>query len=95
MEASGFPPIDADSGVTHSLKTSTARLHDSQVWDALLHGGETSVWADKDYVSTERGAAFNGPGKVWGVMRKPPKDRVPGRGVAGHEDRRHFRCVPA
>ena len=39
--------VDADSGVTHSLETSTAKLHDSQVWDALLHGEETSVWADK------------------------------------------------
>jgi len=58
--------VDADSGVTHSLETSTARLHDSQVWDELLHGGETSVWADKGYVSAEREAAFTGPGKAWG-----------------------------
>ena len=39
--------VDADSGVTHSLETSTARLHDSQVGGQLLHGEETSVWADK------------------------------------------------
>ncbi len=38
--------VDADSGVTHSLDTSTAKLHDSRVWDALLHGDETSVWAE-------------------------------------------------
>ena len=38
--------VDADSGVVHSLETSTARLHDSQVWDELLHGEETSVWAE-------------------------------------------------
>ena len=65
--------VDADSGVTHSLETSTAKRHDSQVWDELLHGEETSVWADKGYVSAEREAAFKGPGKVWGVMRKAPK----------------------
>jgi IS5 family transposase len=35
--------VDAESGVTHSLETSTTKLHDSQVWDALLHGKETSV----------------------------------------------------
>ena len=64
--------VDADSGVTHSLETSTARLHDCQVWDDL-HGEETSVWVDKGYVSAEREAAFKGPGKVWGVMRKAPK----------------------
>jgi len=65
--------VDADSGVVHSLETSTAKLHDSQVWDELLHGEEASVWADKGYVSAEREAAFAGPGKVWGVMRKAPK----------------------
>ena len=65
--------VDLDSGVVHSLDTSTAKLHDSQVWDALLHGEETSVWADKGYVSAEREAAFAGPGKAWGVMRKAPK----------------------
>jgi IS5 family transposase len=33
--------VDAESGVIHSLETSTAKVHDSQVWDALLHGNET------------------------------------------------------
>lgn len=30
--------VDVDNGVTPSLKTSTAKPHDSHVWDALLHG---------------------------------------------------------
>jgi IS5 family transposase len=65
--------VDADSGAVHSLDTSTAKLHDSQVWDELLHGDEDSVWADKGYVSAEREAKFKGPDKVWGIMRKAPK----------------------
>ena len=74
--------VDAQSGITpkaclwhdvHSLDTTTAKTHDSQVWDELLHGDETSIWADKGYVSAAREAAFSGPGKVWGVMRKAPK----------------------
>ena len=65
--------VDADSGIVHSLETTTAKVHDSQVWDDLLHGAETSVWADKGYVSAAREAAFSGPGKFWGVMRKAPK----------------------
>jgi IS5 family transposase len=28
----------------HSLYTTTAKAHDSQVWDELLHGDETSIW---------------------------------------------------
>ncbi|RDC67731.1 IS5 family transposase, partial [Rhodovulum sp. 12E13] len=59
--------VDADSGIVHSLETTTAKMHDSQVWDELLHGAETSVWADKGYVSAAREAAFSGPGKFWGV----------------------------
>ncbi len=65
--------VDADSGIVHSLETTTAKVHDSQVWDELLHGQEMSVWADKGYVSATREAAFSGPGKFWGIMRKAPK----------------------
>lgn len=64
--------VDADSGITRSLETSTVKLHDSQVWDELLHGDEDTVWADKGYVNAAR-QAFEGPGKFWGVMRKAPK----------------------
>ena len=38
--------VDADSGVTRSLETSTAKLHHSQVWDELRHGEEGPVWAE-------------------------------------------------
>jgi IS5 family transposase len=65
--------VDAQSGIVHSLETTTAKTHDSQVWDDLLHGKETSVWADKGYVSAARETAFSGVGKFWGVMRKAPK----------------------
>lgn len=65
--------VDADSGIVHSLETTTAKVHDSQVWDELLHGRETLVWADKGCVSAARETAFSGPGKFWGVMRKAPK----------------------
>ena len=65
--------VDAQSGIVHSLETTTAKTHDSQVWDDLLHGKEASVWADKGYVSAAREVAFSGPDKFWGVMRKAPK----------------------
>ena len=65
--------VDAVSGVVHSLVSSTARLHDARVRDALLHGAEVSVWADKGYVSAKREAAFAGAGKARDVMRKAPK----------------------
>ena len=69
--------VDIDSGAVHSLEATTAKVHDSRVWDELLHGDEASVWADKGYVSAEREAAFTKDGKVWGVMRKAPKGGKP------------------
>jgi IS5 family transposase len=75
--------VDADSGVTpkaclwhdvHSLETATAKTNDSQVWDELLHGKETSVWADKGYLHSAREAAFTKDSDgFWGVMRKAPR----------------------
>lgn len=34
---------DAESRVTHSLETSTARVHHSRIWEELLHGKEASA----------------------------------------------------
>ena len=38
--------MKAHFGVVHSLETSTGSVHDSRVWNELLHCEETSVWAD-------------------------------------------------
>lgn len=65
--------VDVDSGTVHSLEATTAKVHDSKIWDELMHGDEASVWAEKGYVSAEREAVFGKQGKVWGVMRKAPK----------------------
>jgi IS5 family transposase len=65
--------VDVDSGTVHSLEATTAKMHDSRIWDELLHGEETSVWADKGYVSAEREAAFTKDGNIWGVKRKAHK----------------------
>jgi len=72
--------VDADSGAAHSVETSTAKLHDSQVRDALLHGEETSVWTGKGYVGAEREAAFAGPGKA-GLRSNPARHRLHSRRV--------------
>jgi len=65
--------VDLDSGLVHTLEASTAKVHDSQKFDDLLHGDEQAVFGDKGYVSGEREAALRKQGKVWGVMRKAPK----------------------
>jgi IS5 family transposase len=82
--------VDADSGVTHSLETSTAKRHDGQVFDALLHGDETTVGADKGSVSAAREAACRGAGQGLGRHAQGPH----GRHAASHRrarqpDHRH------
>lgn len=32
--------VDVDSGIVHSLDATTAKVHDSRIWDELLHGSE-------------------------------------------------------
>ncbi len=73
--------VDADSGVTHSLEMSTAKPHSGMSYSTarkprsgpLLGHEMPCQTTDKGYVSAEREAAFAGPGKAWGVMRKAPK----------------------
>ncbi len=47
--------VDTDTKLIHSVATTSARVHDSQVIGALLHGEERGVWGD---------SAYRGQGKV-------------------------------
>lgn len=40
---------DSRTRLIHSLETTPANVHDSQVMEHLLHGGETRVWGDSAY----------------------------------------------
>ena len=63
--------VNADSGIVHSLERTTAKTHDSQVRDELLHGDETSVWVDKGDGHASREAVFTKKARAFrGVMRK-------------------------
>jgi IS5 family transposase len=67
--------VDVDSGTVHSLEATTAKVHDSRVWDELLHGGEKSVW----HPSQGRQKApkpADGRHKVWaGAVVRPSLSR--------------------
>ncbi|MBD3331174.1 IS5 family transposase [Candidatus Peregrinibacteria bacterium] len=41
--------MDMGSGLVHSLDMTTAKVHDSEIWDSLLHGKERAIFADKGY----------------------------------------------
>jgi len=42
--------VDSRSGIIHSVKSTSANVHDSQVIEELLHGEETRVWGDSAYL---------------------------------------------
>jgi len=41
--------VDSKLKLIHSVETTAANVHDSQVVDKLLHGNETKVWGDSAY----------------------------------------------
>jgi IS5 family transposase len=41
--------VDSKTRLIHSLVTTPANVHDSQVMERLLHGDETRVWGDSAY----------------------------------------------
>jgi len=46
--------VDMDSGLVHSVEVTTAKVHDSQVIEQLLHGDEAVVSGDKAYSRKNR-----------------------------------------
>jgi len=62
--------VDAKSKLIHTMKTTTASVHDSQVFDDCLQGEEQAVFADKAYISADKKCKFRAEGKFWGVQEK-------------------------
>jgi transposase, IS5 family len=60
---------DSSSGVAHSATVSTAKLHDSQMMEELLHGRETVLYGDRAYASQQRRQAAEECGIRWRVQR--------------------------
>jgi IS5 family transposase len=67
---------DSESGLVHSLQFTSASVHDSRLFDDLLHGHEREVYGDKAYHDTVKAKKFQGRGIKWrvnikGVRGKP------------------------
>ena len=62
--------VDAKSKLIHTVKTSTAREHDSNHFEDCLHGEEQLVFADKAFVSADKKRNWRKAGKFWGVQEK-------------------------
>jgi IS5 family transposase len=68
--------VDRDSGLVHTLVTSSANISDISQTPVLLHGQETDVWADAGYVGVEKredmqeALAANGQTVQWHVAKR-------------------------
>lgn len=61
---------DTKNRIVHTVVATTASVHDSQVMEDLLHGGEESVFGDKAYADQTRKEKFEERGVKWCVSRK-------------------------
>jgi len=53
--------VDSKTGIVHSVSTSAANVHDSQMIGELLHGDETRVWGDSAYTGQRETILENAP----------------------------------
>jgi IS5 family transposase len=62
--------VDAESGLVHAAKVTTAKVHDSQAMGDLLHFEEQEVYGDKAYADEELRRAYQKNGVEWNILRK-------------------------
>ena len=72
--------VDKDSGLVHTLKVTSANVHDVTMTSALLTGEETSVHGDSGYLGAEKredAITRNGQGKriKYKINRRPSQSR--------------------
>ena len=75
--------VDAQTGVVHSISTTSANVHDVTEAHRLLHGGETRVWGDSGYAGVGKRAEHRERCVDWQVAMRPGKRR---QLVAGSEE---------
>ena len=72
--------VDAETGIVHSLSTTSANVHDVTEAHRLLHGGEQQVWGDAGYTGVQKRKENLELDVDWRVALKPGKRRLLVRG---------------
>ena len=68
--------VDKDSGLSHSVETTSANVHDITRGAQLLHGDEEVVYGDAGYQGIEKRAEMAGKSTTFRVAMRPGKRRV-------------------
>ncbi len=66
--------VDSKFSLVHSLKTTTAKIHDSKKFDELLHGEGKAVLADKGYFNSSRKHDLRQQGIFCGILDKATRN---------------------
>ena len=62
--------VDAQSGLVHTAGATTAKVHDSKVFDELIREDDAAVFGDKGYVNNKLKRSARKNGIYWGVLDK-------------------------
>jgi IS5 family transposase len=68
--------VDAESGLVHSLETTTARIHDKEVEELLYHGEEKARFGDKGYYDEKKKRALRQEGIYWGIADRGKRNHA-------------------
>ena len=66
---------DAETGVVHSVRTTSANIHDVTEAHRLLHGGENRVWGDAGYQGVDKRLENRELDVDWQVAMRPERHR--------------------
>ena len=81
--------VDSETGVVHSMSTTSANVHDVTEAHRLLHGGEKRVWGDAGYQGVAKRDENRGLDVEWRAAMRPSRRRQLERGSeAAVEERR-------
>ena len=72
--------VDAETGLVHSLSTTSANVHDMTEAHRSLHGEEQQVWGDAGYIGVQKREENLGLAVDWQVAMKPGQRRRLGLG---------------
>ena len=72
--------VDSETGVVHSMSTTSANVHDVTEAHRLLHGGEKRVWGDAGYQGVSKRDENRGLEVEWRVAMRPGRRRQLERG---------------
>ena len=67
--------VDSQTGVMHSMTTTSANVHDLTELPRLLHGGESQVWGDAGYQGVDKRPGNRGLDVEWQVAMRPGQRR--------------------